>query len=417
MGIPSTIGKIAIKAQGSGWGTAESSFAGATTCECEVSMPSPVQESIQAEVMRAGHFATTRVAGGKGPTEMSLRMPMHGWSTATPGATASGDNLLLPELVLLESVMGAKEASAYQGSGVTGGTATVVEIATGVSTDVGHAFMTAVSGGFSAGWVNTFTEPVPDTYTMHAGGFSAAPTAAPSHLLGGVTLHIDTTQPTPFTLQFLGADDRSAVRLWDCVVTSATISLNAREQPTLEVTIRAGNWTNDGTGGAPALAALTDRPQMPVCTGTNGARVADSTGTKPLTECSITISAEVVDQIQYDSSHGINRFVVTKRTVEVDMTAPAAATGVTSSILDDLTSLSTPGQSDSAVQIDANATPGRCLSVLLPKAQVMELQAIEDGGGLVAIRTKYEPALYLSDTASTGSVTAPGNTPFRLAFL
>jgi len=418
MGFPTTLGTVSIRAQ-SAWGTAQSAFGAAYRVEAEVSMPSPVQESIQAEVMRADHFATTRVAGGKGATEFSLRMPMHGWSTATPSATASGNNLLLPELVLLEAALGGKETAAFQSNGVAATTtlATAFDVATGVSTDVGHAFMTAISGGFSAGWVKTFTQPTPDLYTLHAGGFSAVPTASPDDLLGGVTCYLTNTQPTPFTIQWLGSDALAAIRLWDCVVTSATLSLNAREQPMLDVTIRAGSWTNDGSGGAPALAALTDRPQMPVCTKGNGARMVDSTGTKALAICTISISCEVADQIDYSATDGISRFVVTKRTVEVDVTAPAAATGDTATILDDITALSTPGQADGDLQIDANATPGRCLSVLLPAAQVMELQAIEDAGGLVAIRTKYEPAIYVSNTASTGAVTAPGNTAFRLAFL
>ena len=71
MGVPSNLGRFAVREQ-SAWGTAQSAFANATFLEASMMIPTPVQESIQADVMRADHFATTRLAGGKGPVELSL---------------------------------------------------------------------------------------------------------------------------------------------------------------------------------------------------------------------------------------------------------------------------------------------------------------------------------------------------------
>ena len=107
MGIPTNLGRFAVKAQASGWGTAETSFANANFLECAMSVPTPVVESLQADVMRADWFATTRLAGGSGPIEVSLSMPLHGFSTASPSA----DPTEHPDALLLASVLGSSIAT------------------------------------------------------------------------------------------------------------------------------------------------------------------------------------------------------------------------------------------------------------------------------------------------------------------
>jgi hypothetical protein len=89
MGIPTTTGRFAVKEQASGWGTAETSFANANFLEAQVTIPTPTQGSVSADVMRASFFATSRVASGKGPTDISLTMPLHGFSTAAPSDAPS----------------------------------------------------------------------------------------------------------------------------------------------------------------------------------------------------------------------------------------------------------------------------------------------------------------------------------------
>ena len=66
MGIPTTTGRFAVKEQASGWGTAETSFANANFLEAQITVPTPAQGSVSADVMRASFFATSRVASGKG---------------------------------------------------------------------------------------------------------------------------------------------------------------------------------------------------------------------------------------------------------------------------------------------------------------------------------------------------------------
>jgi hypothetical protein len=416
MGIPTTIGRFAVKEQASGWGTAESSFANANFVEAQIMIPTPTQETVQAEVMRASFFATSRLAGGKGPTELSLTMPLHGWSTAAPSSGPSET----PDALLLRSVLGANAANGYADD-PSGGANNTLTVGVAQSDITGFAVMAPMGGTspteYSVGWVknlDTLTYTMQHKWALDAAGDDQTPDSSGT-VFGGNAIYLTATQPTAFTLEWLGSTANVNYRFYDCVVTSATITLNAREQPTLAVTIRAANWTNSDTGGAPSEAALTNRPQMPVVLSDNGARVVDASTEQKAGSVSIAMTSTVADEINYDAPQGVARFVVTKRVVETTIVAPAAATSASN--LDNPASLLAPGASGGAFQIDAGTTPGRAFSALIPSGQIKELQALGDTNSLVSVTTVLECAIYAGDTATTGSLGAPANTPFRLSFL
>lgn len=414
MGIPTTIGRFAVKEQASGWGTAETSFANANFLEAQITIPTPAQGSVSADVMRASFFATSRVASGKGPTDISLTMPLHGFSTAAP----SGDPTEHPDALLLRSVLGSSSQDGYS-TDLDGGTNTTVDV-TSATEIVGHALLAPMGATspteYSAGWIKTKSS---NTYTtqrkwaLTSAGVDQTP-ASSGTLFGSNVVYLTATQPTPFTLQWLGSSANVSFRFFDCVVTSATITLNSREQPTLAVTVRAANWTNVGSGGAPSAADLANRPQMPVVLSDNGARMVDANGEQKAGTATINLTADVADELNYDAPQGIARFVVTKRTAEMSVMAPAAGSGASS--LDNPASLLTPGTSAGALQLDAGTTPGRSFSALIPSGQIKEIQALGDSNSLVSITTTVECGIYAGDT-SDGALTAVANTPFRVAFL
>lgn len=415
MGIPTSIGRFAVKEQASGWGTEETSFANANFVEAQIVVPSPTQGSVQAEVMRASFFATSRVASGKGPTEVSLTMPLHGFSTDAP-TTYPSEN---PDALMLRSALGGSTQFGYA-TDVTGGTNQTLTVTSGEAAICGLAVMAPMGSTspteYSIGWVQ---EKASGTYTMQrkwaltAAGVDQTPDSSGT-VYGSNSVYLTATQPTPFTLQWLGSSANVSFRFFDCVVTSATITLNAREQPTLAVTIRAANWTNVGSGGAPSAAAFTNRPQMPVVLSDNGARVVDAAAEQKAGSVSIAMTATVADEINYDAPQGVAKFVVTKRVVEATVVAPAASSSASS--IDNPATLRTPGTAVGAMQIDAGTTPGRAFSALIGAGVVKELQALGDSNALVAITTVVECAIYSGDTTdgSTGNVM---QTPFRLAFL
>ena len=414
MGIPTSTGRFAVKEQASGWGTAETSFANANFLEAQIVIPTPAQGSVQAEVMRASYFATTRVASGKGPTEVSLTMPLHGFSTAAPTTYPSET----PDALLLRAALGASTLFGYA-TDVTGGDATALTVTTGEAAICGLAVMApmAVSGDYSVGWVKdktTTTYTMQNKWALTAAGADQTPESSGT-VYGSNSIYLTATQPTPFTFEWLGSSGNVNFRFYDCVVTSATITLNAREQPTLAVTVKAANWTNvGGSGAGPSAAALANRPQMPVVMSDNGARVVDASTEQKAGSVSIAITTDVADELNYDAPQGLSRFVVTKRTVETTIVSPAAASSASN--LDNPASLIAPGTAAGAIQIDAGTTPGRAFSALIPSGQLKELQALGDADALVSVTSVIECAMYSGDTTD-GSTGAVMNTPFRLAFL
>ena len=413
MGIPTSTGRFAVKEQASGWGTAETSFANANFLEAQIVIPTPAQGSVQAEVMRASYFATTRVASGKGPTEVSLTMPLHGFATAAP----TGDPSETPDSLLLRSALGGSATNGYA-TDVSGGTNSTLTVGSGAGGIGGFAVMAPMdSGDYSVGWVKDKTTT---TYTMQrkwaltAAGADQTPDSSGT-VYGSNSIYLTATQPTPFTFEWLGSSGNVNFRFYDCVVTSATITLNAREQPTLAVTIKAANWTNvGGSGAGPSAAALANRPQMPVVMSDNGARVVDASTEQKAGSVSIAITTDVADELNYDAPQGLSRFVVTKRLVETTIVAPAAESSASN--LDNPASLLAPGAAGGALQIDAGTTPGRAFSALIPSGQIKELQALGDSNSLVSVTSVLECAIYSGDTTD-GSTGAVMNTPFRLAFL
>tara|TARA_Y100001973_G_C5040034_1_gene252340 strand:+ start:42 stop:506 length:465 start_codon:yes stop_codon:yes gene_type:complete len=154
---------------------------------------------------------------------------------------------------------------------------------------------------------------------------------------------------------------------------------------------------------------------MPVVMSDNGARVVDAGGEQKAGSSTITITTDVADELNYDAPQGVSKFVVTKRTVEMQMVAPAAASSAGN--IDNPASLKAPGTStQGALQLDAGTTPGRAFSALIPNGVIKEIQALGDANSLVSVTTTVECAIYGDDTTD-GDTTTVMNTPFRLAFL
>ena len=410
MSIPHKYGRIAVKEQSSGYGTPESVFANANFLKAMVSSPpSPVLDSEAIEVIQPDVYAPTRIAGGQGVVEFSLSGPMVGHSTATP----SGEATEHPLALLLRSVLGAVEQDGYHASDITsGGTVSLVALtANAADAEVGHAILVPLASGHSVGWIKT-GDTAADTYVPIV-DLSAAPASAGA-ILGANTIYASTTQPTPFTIQYLGSTGNLALRYSDAAASQMVLTFETGKPPTFDATIRAITHTNDGSGGAPADAALTDRPEMPACLNSNGFRVVDTFAEQKASKVVITITQELAVLMDSSVANGKGRFCMTSRRVEVEVTAAALASG--GSTVNDPADPPEPGDTAQALQIDANTTPGRAFSFLLPAAVPVSSAPFEVDGDAIAIRTTYEGTQYTSDS-STGAVTVPANTSARAAFL
>lgn len=401
---PSNIGRFALKTQGA-WGTAETSFAAANYVEASVMIPTPVQEALRTDATRGGYYAQRVVAGSKKDASFTLSMPLHGFSTATPTGDPGAAH---PDALLIASALGAFNIKGFASSAVTGGTASAVTVNTAdYNLSVGQAVAVPISGGHSLGWIKTFADAggaSDDTLTM-IDDLSAAPSGS-GNLLGSITCYMTNTINDPLTFDYVGADASVHVRFYDCVVTSAKLTLNATEQPTAEFTVQAGGWTNVGSGGAPGDYAMTDRPQMPALIGANGSRLRIAGSAVNVSSMEIEITNDIQAVMSHAGTEGIAQYVTTNRSVALTATAEASS----------LAGIGAPGTSSGVIQFDANTTPGRALTMTIPIAQIEELQELGDSNGLVALTTRYAPQVYSADTG-TGTLGVAADTAARIAFL
>lgn len=400
---PSNIGRFALKTQSS-WGTAETSFAAANYVEASVFIPTPVQEALRTDATRGGYYAQRVVAGSKKDTTFTVSMPMHGFSDSTPSADPGAAH---PDALLVAAALGDFNIKGFASSAVTGGTASAPTVSdSDYNLWVGQAVAVPISGGHSLGFVKTYTDGGggDDTLTL-LDDLSAAPSGS-GDLLGSITCYLTNTINNALTFDWVGSDASIHVRFYDCVVTSAKITLNATEQPMGEFTIQAGGWTNIGSGGAPGDYAMTDRPQMPALIGSNGSRFRVNGSAVTVSSLEIEITNDVQAVMSHAGTEGLAQYVTTNRSVAMTAVAEAAS----------LAALVSPGTATGVVQFDANTTPGRAMTMTLPSAQVEELSEIGDSNGLVALTTRYAPQVYSGDSGD-GTLGAAANTAARIAFL
>ena len=396
--MESRIGRIAVKAQ-STWGTPESvPIADTGTVECELTMPTIEQEALVQESLKGNFHADTVVAGAKRAT-LSLSMVLHGWSSSTP----SGDPTIStnPEMLLLKSALGGLVTTGYS-TNCTGGTASVPTNSSTLSGWVGNAQLYDIgSSDYSVGWVKNST----GTDVTLIRDLAGTPQSGTSY--GSAVAYLTKAPVSPLTIFYQGPDVTGAsgngatLRLSDCVVTSATITVNPKEQPKLTCEISAGAWDITGSG-------LSDQftysyTQLNPLLGVNGARFVTAAGELALFSAEVTIENTVTEVNSLGSSQGLAEFVSVNRVVTGALMLPA----------DNSFSLNSPGQSLGVVQMDLASSPGQSFSILFPSATVSEMETISDQDGVIAKSSNIVVSKYTSDAASDEA----GNKPFRVAWL
>ncbi len=248
---PSRLGRVQIQLQ-SGWGTAvaNGSFVDDDGIECEVGYPEVAQEAITTEAMRSNYAADRILAGSKSGATMSLTMPLHGWAK---GATPSGDPATHPDAILLASALGGIYTDGYATNITSGGdTDTIAYSGAPDSNWIGQALMVPISGGYCIGWAKSVDSGANTVDLINA--LTAAP-ASSGTVYGSNTCFLSNDTRTPFTLFYKAAVSGITVKMVDCVVTAAKITMNAKGQPVGEVTIQATDWTVEAGAGQTAQYA------------------------------------------------------------------------------------------------------------------------------------------------------------------
>lgn len=399
----SKLGTLALKTQ-SAWGTAESSFASTDLLEVGAPVVPPLsREALTTDTYRADFTQPTVVAGSKAPTEISISGPLHGWSATTPTGNASS----FPDALLISRALGSiTSGTAYTTSLTSGGSTTIAKYTDGAASITWESFaqLLPISGGRAIAWIADIdTTANPDT-----GTYAAAITAAHSSsgtAYGSILAYLSASYDlSPLTLQWLGSNASDQIRFFDAGVTKVRLVFERKKQPMMEATLRAHDWTNVGSGGAPTPASYT-YPQMPAVTGTNGARLyINGTAISTWHSVIVEITQDLPEVPNGGGNQGLAQFVATNRRVTIEVKLAPSNLSATSGA---------PGDTPGVLQLDANTTPGRACSVFVGAPVLLEQPTIEDAGGILIERRLYGCGIYTADDANgTASDTA-----FRVAFL
>lgn len=404
----SNIGRVRLGKQ-SAWNTATASpaFSDIHIVEAEVFLPELSTEVLQTEAMRGNYAARRTVDGGKGNIPVSLRMPLHGWSAATPTGDPTASNQHVDALIL-EYALGASSYVAMVGSSThsSAGTATATTFAATEAPSEGKAVLVPISATptYSIGWAKDVSG---DACTWISDLSSAA--HASTTCKGALLQHMSTASPTTgLMMHYQGQDTNTDITLSNGMVTNCKIIMSPNAQPMLEADLVFGAWAL-GTSGAPGLYEYT-LPQLPVAVGNNGARLmVNNALNASVFTVEFEISTEYQPVLGHSAAEGISQYIVTNRDATLTITEP------TTHAYNDMNVAG--GTAVGAIQVDLCTTPGRSFSMLLPSAVLENTRTLGDNSGVVGTTSVYKAGYYDSDGSDSAVGTAPADTIVRTAFL
>ncbi|MAK30154.1 hypothetical protein [Acinetobacter sp.] len=403
----SNIGRVRLGKQ-TAWNNATPSpaFSAIHVVEAEVFLPELATEVLSTDAMRGNYAARRTVDGGKSNIPISLRMPLHGWSTATPPGDPTSSNQH-PDALILEYALGASTYCPARSKTThsSPGTASTTVMASGEALTEGHAMLCAIGAdSFSVGW----SKDVSGDSVTWAQDLSSAPHASTDGF-GSMLQYMDTASPaTGLVMHYQGQDANTDITLSNGMVTSAKIIMNPNAQPMLEAELVFGAWAL-GTSGAPGLYEYT-LPQLPVAVGNNGARlmVNNSLNSSVFT-VELDLSVEYQPVLGHSAAEGISQYIVTNRDATLTITEP------TTHAYNDMNVAG--GTAIGAIQVDLCTTPGRAFSMLLPSAVLENTRTLGDNNGVVGTTSVYKAGYYDNDGSDSAVGTAPADTIVRTAFL
>ena len=408
MAFPGNLGKVQVAEQ-SGWGTAQTVFdATLHTVECEVVIPTLIQEALRTNAMRGTFNAQRVVAGAKSGTTVSLSMPLHGWSATTPAADPTSSNAFVDSILMTAALGGVAYTTAAFGATTDSSPGSAATTAftggEGSALTLGSALLVPKSGGHSVGFASTVST---DDITWRV-PLSATATAD-ADCYGSINTYLANGSPANgLTMVYLGAESSSKIVLYDGCVTRAKMILSPGQQPKLEADLHFGAWTLSGSGGDPGQFAYT-LPQLPAAISNNGARfMVDGSAVEAGTvEIEVTLDAQPV--LSHAGPEGVASYAIANR--EVTMTVESAASALTTA------TVGAPGDAVNAIQCTLNTTAGRSVAVLIASGQLEEIRTIGDSNGLVALTSTYRAATFDDDGTADVVGTAPADTLVRVAWL
>jgi len=404
---PSNLGRVSLAKQAA-WGTKQTTFGAAAYAECEITTPSLTREALMTEAYRGGYHQHRVAAGSREGATASVKLPLHGWSATTPGADPTSSDQHVDSLILEYALGGTDYTTGVAGKTVDSYSAPDLTLSgspTSVAADAVLASSAADDSTLIVGWVKSVSGAV-TTLTSNA---PSSPIAG-RPVYGSISHFLSNGQPSvPLSMEFLGADASSRIIMFDGLVTSAKITLDAKQQPVLEAELQFADWEFVGSGGDPGLYTYS-LPQLPASTGATGALVRSSGTSVDVASMSIEIACEYSAVLNHSSSEGVSQYVVTSRDVTINMEVLASTIGDGE--------IKAPGDTYSYLQADlGTGTPGAAFSLLVPVGQVDVQSTLGDSEGIVSITHTIKPGYYDADGGTGDGNSSAIDTPVRLAFM
>ena len=231
-------GRVAIKQQAA-WGTPETSFAATDYLEVEAPfIPVLAREAIKASVYQPGYTESETVAGSKSPTELTFRMPLHGWSTSTPSA----DPTIHPDALLFKLALGDAAASASGYNTANLGAGSPADEQTTYTNGSITAFVPGYAVSYPTAGLRTvaWADDKNDVGDPDVVGFIAATArdVASGTAYGSFVAWLSNTAQLPATFDWYGSDSNAHIRYSDGLPTSVRLIVANKTQPMVEVTMR-----------------------------------------------------------------------------------------------------------------------------------------------------------------------------------
>jgi len=396
------LGRIAIKAQ-SAWGTAETT--GFTALECESVLPPTGREIHEryGSTITGGHYHLKPVDGSQFGQEISITMPIHGWS-ASPGTASPTAH---PEALILSAILGASSTQNYVAEGVDGvntagasiDVSSSVNYATGKAIGVYNNDATPV---FQTGFIKSIdSESSPAAVTL-ATNFTGS-LADNANIQGSHTSYLSTDDITQFfTIEWRSVVNNSRVLLDSCVPSSVELTLGPKGQPMISATFVCNGITPTADGSA-LTAASFDYPVLPAAIGNNAAKLLRGASTATAVhELSINISQTLAPKLDHNAGSGVAGLVATERTVEVSF----------SELLTAAPRVSVDSTEDS-LYLQLSGGPGNTMVLFMGAPILTAIGDLGDADGLISQSKTFAPGSYSADDSDT----APGDTDFRVAFI
>lgn len=398
------LGRVAIKAQGSGWGTAETTFASTTYVEAEVFVPPWKHESHRTDPLRSGFEEPEVLPGSKAGIDVSLKFPLHGHSAATPSADAS----VHPDALLMQMALGAAVQTGYTATNIaSGGTTSSVKFTAASTNWEGSAILIPVTTAavYELFWAKDVdTSGTPDTSTVLA-TLQRTPASSGTHY-GSNTCYLSNATPTPITLDFIGTEAGAHVRYSDGLVKSVKVTCGARKNPMCEAVIHfTGTPTFPGSGGSLAAYAY-DFPLVPVAIQANGAAGYFNSAWDTISETTFSVDCTLNEVDGYGSAEGVAQMVVADRKVTATVIIPCDGT-YTADVLE-------PGTSIGKLEVlYATVTPGRAAGFCIPSPTLVSATQLVDRSGVLAVQYEIAAQVYSGDG---GAGAGAGQTAVRFSF-